>query len=109
MVAERRPPSRTKALVVYEALRAGIATGRLPAGTRLRQEDIAAKYGVSQTPVREAFRRLEAEGLVEHAANRGVVVRGTAAHAGLPPMEMLARRWSELVDDPNSVPGSDWP
>lgn len=110
MVTERRPPSRTKSHVVYEALRAAITSGRFAPGTRLRQEEVAARYSVSQTPVREAFRRLEAEGLVEHAANRGVVVRGDTRQTGAPPpLEMLVRRWSELVDDPDSVPGSDWP
>jgi DNA-binding GntR family transcriptional regulator len=109
MVTEQRPPSRTKAVVVYEAVRAAIASGVFGPGTRLRQEEVAARYGVSQTPVREAFRRLEAEGLVEHEANRGVVVREVAERRQPPPMEMLARRWSELVDDPDSVPGSDWP
>lgn len=110
MVAERRPLSRTKSETVYEALRTAIAMGRLRPGTPLRQEEVAARFGVSQTPVREAFRRLEAEGLVEHAANRGVVVRGVnAPDAGPPPLELLARRWSQLVEDPDSVPGSDWP
>lgn len=109
MAAERQSPRRTKADVVYEALQNAIMSGIYEEGAHLRQEEVAEKFGVSQTPVREAFRRLEAEGLVEHAANRGVIVRGVPWTPPPPPLELLARRWAELVDDPDSVPGSDWP
>lgn len=110
MVAERRAPVPTKAHIVYESLKAAILSGELPGGTHLRQEEVAARFGVSQTPVREAFRRLEAEGRVEHATNRGVVVLGAREVRGAPPpLEALVRRWGELVEDPDSVPGSDWP
>jgi DNA-binding GntR family transcriptional regulator len=50
---------------VYEALQNAILSGRLSEGEHLRQQEVAAQWGVSQTPVREAFRRLEADGLVE--------------------------------------------
>jgi len=100
---------RTKADVVYEALQGAILSGRIAEGEHLRQEDVAARWGVSQTPVREAFRRLESEGLVEYSANRGVVVRGMPEVPPAPPLDVLARRWSALVADPDSIPGSDWP
>jgi DNA-binding GntR family transcriptional regulator len=45
-------------------------------GARLRQEEVASELGVSTTPVREAFRDLLAEGLIELDAHRGVLVRG---------------------------------
>jgi DNA-binding GntR family transcriptional regulator len=109
MVAERRSPGRTKADVVYEALQNSIMSGVLDEGTHLRQEEVAERFRMSQTPVREAFRRLEAEGLVEHAPNRGVVVRGVPWTPPPPPLEVLARRWAELVDDPEAIPGSDFP
>jgi len=64
----------TKADGVAEWLRTEILYGRLEAGTRLQQEDIAARLGVSSTPVREAFGTLEAEGLLERQPHRGVVV-----------------------------------
>src|SRR3990172_2895571 len=88
MAIERRSP-QTKAEMVYEALHRAIISGRLKAGEPLRQEVVAERWGVSQTPVREAFRRLEAEGLVEHAPNRGVVVRGIASHS-VAPLDALA-------------------
>ena len=59
---------------VYAALRERIADGALERGSRLHQEDIAAEFGVSRTPVREALRKLAAEGLVDLYANRGARV-----------------------------------
>jgi DNA-binding GntR family transcriptional regulator len=108
-MAIERGSRRTKAESVYEALQDAILSGRLQEGEHLRQEDIAAQWGVSQTPVREAFRRLESEGLVEHSPNRGVIVRGIPWAPPPLPMEAIARRWDELVHDPESIPGSDFP
>jgi DNA-binding GntR family transcriptional regulator len=71
----------TKADTVAEWLRTEILFGGLKAGTRLQQEDIAARLGVSSTPVREAFGTLEAEGLLEREAHRGVVVARRDADA----------------------------
>jgi DNA-binding GntR family transcriptional regulator len=58
----------------YAAIRGGIFSGEHPAGGRLREEDLAERIGVSRTPVREALRRLDAEGLVEFMPNRGAHV-----------------------------------
>jgi DNA-binding GntR family transcriptional regulator len=51
-----------------------IVAGELPPGTRLREMQICSQLGVSRTPVREAFRTLAAEGMVELLPNRSVVV-----------------------------------
>ncbi len=59
---------------VYEVLRERIASGKIERGSRLHQEDLAKEFGVSRTPVREALRRLAAEGLVDLFANRGARV-----------------------------------
>jgi DNA-binding GntR family transcriptional regulator len=61
---------------VLEGLRRLILDGTLGVGQQLRQEDLAQRFGVSRIPVREALGRLQAEGLVEHFANRGSVVAG---------------------------------
>jgi DNA-binding GntR family transcriptional regulator len=67
---------------VYAVLRERIAGGEIERGSRLHQEDLASEFGVSRTPVREALRRLAAEGLVDLFANRGARV-ATATDAQL--------------------------
>jgi DNA-binding GntR family transcriptional regulator len=55
-------------------LRADILEGRLALGAPLRHEQLAARFGVSRTPIREALHKLQATGLVELSPNRGAVV-----------------------------------
>lgn len=64
----------TTAKVVAERLRDEIQDGTLKPGTRLRQNEVALSFGVSTTPVREAFAQLQAEGLVRIDPHRGAVV-----------------------------------
>jgi DNA-binding GntR family transcriptional regulator len=64
----------TKAKGVEEWIRDEILAGRLLPGTPLLQDEVAARLGVSSTPVREAFGVLEAEGFLERRPHRGVVV-----------------------------------
>ena len=59
---------------VYSELRAAIGNGRLIPGERLRETEIADQLGVSRTPVREALKRLESEGLVAFNQPRGLIV-----------------------------------
>ncbi len=58
----------------YSAIRERVLSGEYPAGSRLREEELAEAVGVSRTPVREALRRLDAEGVVEFVPNRGAQV-----------------------------------
>ncbi|GLY90343.1 GntR family transcriptional regulator [Actinoallomurus iriomotensis] len=60
---------------VYERLRAEIVAGVFDAGAPLPEVALADRYGTSRTPVREALRRLEQDGLVERG-DRGMRVRG---------------------------------
>lgn len=69
-------PPATAEEEAYQHLLDGICVGRYQAGQRLKPEDIAAEIGMSRMPVREAFRRLAAEGLVILRPNRGAVVSG---------------------------------
>lgn len=62
--------------IVLERLRTAIITRTLNPGDRLIETDIAEKMGVSRTPVREAFRQLEIEGLAENIPRKGTVVKG---------------------------------
>jgi DNA-binding GntR family transcriptional regulator len=65
---------RGKRDALVQGLREAILLGDFKVGERLRQEDIAARFRVSPTPVREALRVLEAQGLVVHEPHRGVTV-----------------------------------
>ena len=60
--------------IAYLALRDSITSGALLPGTRLREAALARHFSVSATPVREALRRLDREGLVRLSPNRGAVV-----------------------------------
>ncbi len=60
---------------VYEYLLRRIFSGKLAPGTALREGELAAKLGVSRTPIREALGRLSEYGVVESRPNRGAVVR----------------------------------
>ena len=59
---------------IVTELRRQIILGQLPEGTPLRQEKLAAELGVSRVPLREAIRRLEAEGFVVSEVHKGSVV-----------------------------------
>jgi len=60
--------------IAYVALRDAITSGALLPGTRLREAAVARHFSISTTPVREALRRLDREGLVRLSPNRGAVV-----------------------------------
>src|SRR5690349_18978419 len=69
--ALERPPVSS---VVAAGLRAAILDGGLRDGAPVRQEDVAARFGVSQTMAREAFKQLVAEGFLVALPRRGVRV-----------------------------------
>jgi GntR family carbon starvation induced transcriptional regulator len=71
---DTRVSRATLALQLEDALRADILSGELRPGERLRAADIAPRYGVSPTPLREALQRLAVEGLVVLDARVGVRV-----------------------------------
>ena len=83
MTSEDAPPSGGSAArarlgdagarIAHE-IRQGIIRGELTPGTRVRQEDLAERFGASRVPVREALRQLEYEGLVTVIANTGAWV-----------------------------------
>ncbi len=75
------PPLQIESVVdqVYAVLRRRILDGELPRGARLRQEALADELGVSRTPLREALRRLAAEGFVVFRPNRGAEVADLTA------------------------------
>jgi DNA-binding GntR family transcriptional regulator len=70
------PPARSRNLhaTVVAQLRDLIVEGKLPAGSRLAERLLCERIGVSRTPLREAFKVLASEGLVELLPNRGARV-----------------------------------
>jgi len=58
----------------YDIILASIEEGELRPGSWLREADLAARLGLSRTPVREALKQLEAEGVIEHRPHQGSVV-----------------------------------
>ena len=72
-------PARYAGVRAYETLLREIQDGTLPPGAVLAEVEQAARLGVSRTPLREALRRLAADGLVEQASPRVTVVAGIDA------------------------------
>jgi DNA-binding GntR family transcriptional regulator len=70
---------RTKADLVYERLRERILTGEYPPGTRVPISVVARELGVSDVPVREGIKRLEAEGLLQFETHKGATVKQISA------------------------------
>lgn len=61
---------------LYNEIQADILSGEIPDNSKLTEQAICKKYNVSRTPVREAFRQLEKDGLIEYIPNRGAFVKG---------------------------------
>ena len=74
---------------LYHTIREGIAIGLLPMGTRLREEELAEVFDVSRTPVGEAIKKLEIEGLVKPNSASGSMVRQLTVDECLDTLEVL--------------------
>ncbi|GHH71297.1 transcriptional regulator [Streptomyces sulfonofaciens] len=72
-------PALTKSAYAYQELRRRILAGELRQGRSISQEQLAMELGVSTTPLREALRRLDAEGLVTIDAHRDARVTELSA------------------------------
>jgi DNA-binding GntR family transcriptional regulator len=88
---------RARPQEVYQQLRALIIDGRLAPGTRIVETDVATRLGVSRTPVRGAFQRLQQEGYVVDSPTLQQT-RPTVARS-------RARTHTTL---PSSAPWRDW-
>lgn len=75
----------------YDDIREAILTGALQPGERIKERDVAAQMGISTTPVKEALRRLEQEGLVVSQPRRGAVVGPLVLTAPAEILEIRAR------------------
>ncbi|OIP93523.1 MAG: hypothetical protein CO013_06535 [Syntrophobacterales bacterium CG_4_8_14_3_um_filter_58_8] len=66
--------SKTKNVAVYNKLRQGIIKGKLKPGQKVVMAELAKAFGLSETPVREAIRRLESEGYIDFTPHMGAIV-----------------------------------
>jgi DNA-binding GntR family transcriptional regulator len=66
--------NQTKKDRVVEVIREAVLSGELAPGEKLQQDKLAERLNVSSTPVREALRQLEAEGILKHISRKGVRV-----------------------------------
>lgn len=74
LAAAQAPKPETVADRIAALLREAIAAGTLAPGTALRQDELAARFGFSRMPIRDALRLLEAEGIVAIHPTRGAFV-----------------------------------
>ncbi|WP_299890788.1 GntR family transcriptional regulator [uncultured Ruegeria sp.] len=74
MLSKRAIPRQSLPDVIANDLRERILAGELIEGETIRQEALAVEYDVSRMPIREALKRLDAEGLVQLTNNRGASV-----------------------------------
>jgi len=61
---------------IFEKIREDILIGKYVSGEKIVEAKLAEEFGVSRTPVREALKQLELDGLVDNIPNRGVLVKG---------------------------------
>ena len=66
--------SKTKNVAVYNKLRQSIIKGKLKPGQKVVMAELAKAFGLSETPVREAIRRLESEGYIDFTPHMGAIV-----------------------------------
>jgi len=83
-------PGRTRASVITSSLELDILSGKLAPGTRLDEEGIGRRFGVSRTPVREAFKHLASAGLIELKPHTGAYVARLTPSSLVEMFEMMA-------------------
>ncbi|NJD61490.1 MAG: GntR family transcriptional regulator [Deltaproteobacteria bacterium] len=64
---------------IVETVRNAIVNGQIPAGARVAEPELADRFGISRTPIREAFRQLESEGFITVIPRKGAIVASLSA------------------------------
>ena len=98
----RRRSQTTLVDEIVDAIRDRIVRGELEPGLKIRQQEFAEVLGVSRTPLREAFQRLEADGWVQLEARRGAEVRAADGRRGRGDLHDARR-----AGDGGRAPGGD--
>lgn len=83
----KKPPLR---YTIYRQLLDDILTGRINAGEKLLEAELAGRFRVSRTPIREALLQLEREGFIVHTKDVGAVVRKTSAEQVAETLDLVA-------------------
>lgn len=73
---DQKKENRSLTSIIFEKIREDVLNGRYEPGEKIVEAKLAEELGVSRTPVREALKQLELDGLVENIPNRGVIVKG---------------------------------
>jgi DNA-binding GntR family transcriptional regulator len=73
---DQKKENKSLTSLIFDRIREDILNGRYLTGDKLVEIKLADELGVSRTPVREALKQLELDGLVDNIPNRGVVVKG---------------------------------
>ncbi|WP_417212661.1 GntR family transcriptional regulator [Acinetobacter venetianus] len=74
-MSEHKIENESRSEVVYKKLLTAIQNGTFEPGTRIREVEMAELFGISRTPVRDAIRRLESDGLLIHVPRQGAVIK----------------------------------
>lgn len=75
---DQKKENKSLTTIIFEKIREDILSDVYDNGDKIVEAKLAEKLGVSRTPVREALKQLELDGLVENIPNRGVVVKGVS-------------------------------
>jgi DNA-binding GntR family transcriptional regulator len=103
---DQRKENRSLTAIIFERVREDILSGKYVNGDKIVEAKLAEELGVSRTPVREALKQLELDGLVESLPNRGVIVKGITdqdiedIYSIRLAIEAIAARWAvERMED----------
>jgi len=97
---DQKKENKSLTSIIFEKIREDILNGMYDPGEKIVEAKLADELGVSRTPVREALKQLELDGLVENIPNRGVIVKGVTAqdikdiYTIRQAIEGIAAKWS---------------
>lgn len=103
---DQKRENKSLTSIIFEKIREDILNGAYEVDGKIVEAKLAEGLGVSRTPVREALKQLELDGLVENIPNRGVIVRGISSqdvediYTIREAIEGIAAKWSvERISD----------